>query len=46
MQKYPTHLRLIRIIFKDAHKENEGTLKSIIIWIVRIVEKQSLKIIV
>lgn len=46
MQKYPKHLKLIRIIIKDAHKENEGSLKSIIIWIVRIVEKQSMKIIV
>jgi hypothetical protein len=31
MQKYPMHFRLIRIIIKDAHKENEGTLKSNII---------------
>lgn len=46
MQKYPTHFKLIRIIIKDAHKENKGSLKSIIIWIVRIVEKQSLKIVV
>jgi hypothetical protein len=39
MQKYPMHFKLIRIIIKDAHK-NEGSLKIIIIWIVRIVEKQ------
>lgn len=31
MQKYPTHFKLIRIIIKDSHKENEGSLKSIII---------------
>ena len=31
MQKYPTHFKLIRIIIKDTHKENEGSLESIII---------------
>jgi hypothetical protein len=31
MQKYPMHFQLIRIIIKDAHKENEGSLKIITI---------------
>jgi hypothetical protein len=39
MQKYTTHFKFIRIIINDAHKENEGSLESIIIWIIRIVEK-------
>lgn len=29
--KYPTHFKLIRIIIKDAHRENKSSLKSIII---------------